>query len=96
MPESRVETQKQRAEWVIGEMRHHVGPLLKRNENLKEVLGRAQNDPPQGASDRTINPAEFTKLREVENAVARLRRALENVWKPTENEPSDPNDWQAP
>ncbi len=75
------ETQKERAEWIISERRYAAGTVLKRNENLKEVLGRAQNDPPHGESDRTIDPAEFTRLREVENAVARLRRALENVWK---------------
>ncbi len=73
-----VETQKQRAKYIVGVLRGDVRPLLKHVYDLHDLLGRAQNVPPHGESDRTINPKEFVALREIENAAARLRRALEN------------------
>ena len=74
------ETQKQHAEHLVGVLKQDVRPLLKHAQSLHELLGRAQNGPPDGEGDNTINPREFTNLREIENAAARLRRALESVW----------------
>ncbi len=90
------ETQKQRAQSIIEEMDHHAIQITQCHESLTELLGRAQNDPPHGESDRSISPAEFTRLREIENAMTRLRRALGNVWSPGEAKTLDPDDWQAP
>lgn len=86
MTEPSIETQKQRAQWIIEEMDHYGIQIAQCGELLKELLGRAQNDPPHGESDRTISPVEFTQLREVENAMKRLQRALENVWTRGEDE----------
>jgi len=77
---SGIETQKQNAEYLVSVLREDARPLLKHVQNLQELLDRAQNAPPNGESDRTINPREFVQLREIENASARLRRALESAW----------------
>jgi hypothetical protein len=71
------ETQKQRAQWLIEEMDHYMIPVAQCHEFLRELLDRAQNDPPHGDSDGTISPLEFSHLREIENAIKHLRRALE-------------------
>jgi hypothetical protein len=84
MPEQ-PETQKQRAEWLIEKMDHYVFPVVQCHEFLIQLLERAQNDPPHGESDRTISPLEFTQLREIDNAMKRLRGALERVWKSEED-----------
>jgi hypothetical protein len=84
MPEQ-PETQKQHAERLIEEMNHYVIPVAQCHEFLTELLERAQNGPPYGESDKTISPLEFTQLREIDNAMKRLRRALERVWKTEED-----------
>jgi len=96
MSGTKPETQKECAEWVTDEMHYYAVPMAQCHEYLKELLERAQNEPPHGESDRTISPTEFGRLREIENAMARFRRALENAWKSGEGATPDRDDWQFP
>jgi hypothetical protein len=71
------ETQKQYAERLVEDLDHYVIPVVQYHQLLIELLERAQNEPPYGASDKTISPLNFAQLREIDNAIKRLCRALE-------------------
>lgn len=81
-----LETQKEHAEHLIRAIVQDACPIIRHVRFLHELLDRAQNEPPRGESDRTINPREFANLREVENATAQLRRILPVVWAPDKDE----------
>jgi hypothetical protein len=70
-------TQKQYAERLVEDIDHYVIPVAQCHKLLIELLDRAQNEPPDGASDKTISPLNFAQLREIDNAIQRLCHALE-------------------
>lgn len=51
--------------------------LYRLQQRLSEVLGKAQNRPPQGASDGSIDETHFAKLREVERCAQSLIWAVD-------------------
>lgn len=66
-------TQLEHAKDILKSGSEKLGPL---NRELAQLLAAAQNPPPHGESDGSINEATFNQLRTVERT---LRGALEAV-----------------
>jgi hypothetical protein len=90
MPKSKKLTQRKLADNFVKQISEHfddpeidcegspLNGLYTLHRRLLETLDKAQNSPPEGESDGSINEANFNKLREVEMCVRYLKVAIDN------------------
>lgn len=61
-------TQREEAAAIVAEIVDRVGsvmvPLVDASRRLDDVLGRAQNGPPDGEADGSLTPEQWTTLRD--------------------------------
>lgn len=68
-----MKTQLDAAEACLVEMHRQTRPLVGLVDDLDQIVGMAQNGPPDGKSDQSINAIRWTELRDL---VASCRHIL--------------------
>lgn len=62
---------------VVRDISQVKARLMKNRIELSEVLGRSQNEPPEGGSDGSIQESTWYRLRTIRDAIDGLTDALE-------------------